>query len=588
MKSTDIVSAYKGSNAINKIYLGDTVVWPREPFFEFDCLGAGTLLNMDVTNTAGYVGVVIDDTELRIYSKTNDTQYTTLNATGEAYNKNYPIASSYKINCQLPLFKKRVIKISKRNSDNQRYVADTKVGIIIVDIQNPFDTNFNISISLTGKGTQTHSVPQNQSKRITFSGLAGGTYTITITDNDTGAVSTKALSVGIGYRSQMQYYAIDFGEYTNTSPIPKKIQIYPLTESEAETLAFGNGCVVRMHVQKGPEAEAYRTTNKWWRVEFILYSGGSGYPPNARIPISTRVFTRAWQVDPGYEGLGGTRTTMFLLDANETMSNYFRLIDLITDETGTVVDLKRPLDVDQMGTRESYYYAGGRGYPAETGSWIPGLDDLSRGFYTYRADSRAEFNQFGADLDRGKYTAMNEKYGYEFQGFYDDTLTRTQSYSDYILNGKLDIYAELPSNTMIGLKNSGYDPTVFTRIQDFIDEVQAQQIFTPGFNTPADTPPMFLINGDDVNNILGGSDGLISENTLASAINLTGDTTSIKLGSVPVQRIKAQSQRGLIAFQSDSYGTNDDLRSNRPDSINISGSKKIEALHGTGITYNYS
>ena len=142
---------------------------------------------------------------------------------------------------------------------------------------------------------------------------------------------------------------------------------------------------------------------------------------------------------------------------------------------------------------------------------------------------------------------------------------------------------------MIGFKSIGINPlNSYASVQNYISTLNTQQIFTPGFNTPADTPPMFLINGDDVNNILGGSDGLISENTLASAINLTGDTTSIKLGSVPVQRVKAQSQRELIAFQTNSYGTNDNLRSNRPDSINISGSLKIEALHGTGITYNYS
>tara|TARA_R110001592_G_C13131990_1_gene746627 strand:- start:134 stop:1765 length:1632 start_codon:yes stop_codon:yes gene_type:complete len=543
MKSTDIVSAYKGNNPITKILLGDTLVWPREPLLEFDCIGSGQLLDMNITNTTGYVGVVVDDTQLQIFSKTSNTQYTVLQAQGSGYNKNYPIASSYKINCKLALFKKRVVKIQKQNSDNQRYVADTSVGSIKAVLQNPFTTNFNVSISLTGRGTQTHTIGRNQTKSVSFTGLSSGTYTITITDNDTGAVSSKALSVGIGNRWSVSKYAIDFGEYTSSSTIPTKVQVYPLTESEALALAFGNGCVIRMHSKRGGSQRNYRTTSYFSRIEFVLYTGGSGYPPNVRIPVSTS--NNAQQVwDPNKSNSAVAAQA----------SDAWAFVDLITDETGAVVDVKKSIG------------AGSDTLPTSYESNFQRFDSIS--------EARA---------------ARDGK-------FFDNVSTYNQSYENYIINGSSNEYNPTPFNTCQGfvgqnitLWGAGQFDFKIDELRNQIDRWKANAFFRSGPAATANSPRVIFINGDkDGNNILGGSDGIISENTLASAQGLTGKTTSVSIGSVPVQRIKAQSQQELVAIQSASYGTYDNLRSNRPDTVNISGSKKIEALHSSYVTYTYS
>ena len=572
MKSTDIVSAYKGNNPISKILLGDTLVWPREPLLEFDCVGTGQLLDMTVTNTTGYVGVVVDDTQLQIFSKTSETQYTVLQAQGSGYNKNYPIASSYKVNCKLALFKKRVIKIQKQNSDNQRYVADTSVGSIKAVLENPFATNFNVSISLTGKGTQTHSIVQNQSKSISFTGLSSGTYTITITDNDTGAVATKALSVGIGNRWSVSKYAIDFGEYTSTSTIPSKIQVYPLTKSEALALAFGNGCIIRAHAREGKTINGYRTTQFYNRIEFVLYTGGSGYPPNERIPVSNSNFgMQEWDPNKSNSDVAA--------DAAGDLP--YPMLDLITDETGTVVDLKKSQNINvhpvstSINTTGYYHYV-----PADR-----------------RFDSLAEV--LGQVSSGGDY-----KYDGTANAYFSNVTNYEQSYEDYIINGSNSDYNPTPFNTCFGFVNNavsfGYRVVIngqwvsvssVSKLDAFrtnIERWKANAFFSSGPAATANSPRVVFIAGDTSNNnILGGSDGLISENTLASAQGLTGKTTSISIGSIPVQRIKAQSQQELVAIQSDSYGTYDNLRSDRPDTVTISGSKKIQALHSSYVSYNY-
>ena len=580
MKSTDIVSAYKGSNAINRIYLGDTVVWPREPLFEFDCVGSGQLLDMTVTNTTGYVGVVVDDTQLQIFSKTNNTQYSTLNANGDSYNKNYTIAPSYKVNCKLALFKKRVIAIEKRNSDNQRYVADTSVGSIKAVLQNPFAANFNVSISLTGKGTRTHSIGRNQTKSISFTGLSSGTYTITVKDNDTGAVSTKALSVGIGNRWRVSKYAIDFGEYTSTSTIPTKIQVYPLTKTEAAALAFDNGCVIRAHAREGRKVSGYRSTQFYSRVEFVLYTGGSGYPPNERIPVSNSNFgMQAW--DPNKSNSA--------VEADVQGELPYPMLDLITDETGTVVDLKKSLNINV--------------HP------VPTSINLT-GYYHYvpasrRFDSLAEIRDVqSSGGDAGAPGGSNSAADFVNNVYFTDVTNYNQSYDDYIINGSNSDYNPTPFNTCYGFVDTEpgyghgiyingqwvliYDVTKLDAFRTNIERWKANAFFTSGPAATANSPRVVFIAGDTSdNNILGGSDGLISENTLASAQGLTGKTTSVSIGSAPVQRIKAQSQQELVAIQSDSYGTYDNLRSNRPDTVNISASKKIQALHGSYVSHSY-
>ena len=556
MKSTDIVSAYKGNNPITKILLGDTLVWPREPLLEFDCVGTGQLLDMTVTNTTGYVGVVVDDTQLQIFSKTSETQYTVLQAQGSGYNKYYPIASSYKINCKLALFKKRVIKIEKRNSDNQRYVADTSIGSIKATLQNPFATNFNVSISLTGRGTQTQSIVQNQSKSVSFTGLSSGTYTLTITDNDTGAVATKALSVGIGNRWSVSKYAIDFGEYTSTSTIPTKIQIYPLTESEARSLAFGDSCVIRMHVKQGRTISGYRVESHAFRTESVLYVGGSGYAASTRIPV--------YYSSDGY-----------------------RLFDLVTDETGTVVDVRKP-----QGFTDSTN--------SNSGSWYEGSTTAGQfGPKRTWGDSPAELNDSSAG-DAGTWRDYNPYYaGHRNNRFFitqgtvigNYTINHNQSRDDYLLNGTADMYSATPFNTVFAEHTASrfWVPATaaYAEPTAFIDRVTrfSNLCYAKKNNV---NYPLKIINGNTSSgNILGGSSGVISENTLASAQGLTGKTTSISIGSVPVQRIKAQSQQELVAIQSDSYGSYDNLRSDRPDTVTISGSKKIQALHSSYVSYNY-
>ena len=189
--NTIISNAYRGSDQVSKLMLGHNHVWPLSPEFSFDTYQSGGELNFRVVSDTQYVACMINDSDVFIY-KTNGTStdnIRAINLNAQAYNKLYQLSqTSNVIDISLPLYQRKIVKISGRGTRVTRYNADYNSGNILVEIYNPFGSDIDYNVSLTGKGSITKTCVVGTKTAFNFTAVSRGTRTVTLRNLTDGAV----------------------------------------------------------------------------------------------------------------------------------------------------------------------------------------------------------------------------------------------------------------------------------------------------------------------------------------------------------------------------------------------------------------
>lgn len=358
--NTIISNAYRGSDQVSKLMLGHNHVWPLSPEFSFDTYQSGGELNFRVVSDTQYVACMINDSDVFIY-KTNGTStdnIRAINLNAQSYNKLYQLSqTSNVIDISLPLYQRKIVKISGRGTRVTRYNADYNSGNILVEIYNPFGSDIGYNISLTGKGSITKTCVVGTKTAFNFTAVSRGTRTVTIQNLTDGTVDSTTVYINTNYTPvtiQNLTIGINKGAESTNSNTLTDIKVYSLTESEALLNIHGTAPVISVKQFYRGEESGYRGTNYYFALEFDLISGGTGLPASSQIQMR-------W-VDniPLYNA--GTRT----------YSSYpvpIHVLTLVTDSVGRVVKLGPGTYWRNDGSSLNPYLPSGR--VVSTSIWVP-------------------------------------------------------------------------------------------------------------------------------------------------------------------------------------------------------------------------
>jgi hypothetical protein len=289
--NTIISNAYRGSDQVSKLMLGHNHVWPLSPEFSFDTYQSGGELNFRVVSDTQYVACMINDSDVFIY-KTNGTStdnIRAINLNAQAYNKLYQLSqTSNVIDISLPLYQRKIVKISGRGTRVTRYNADYNSGNILVEIYNPFGSDIDYNVSLTGKGSITKTCVVGTKTAFNFTAVSRGTRTVTLRNLTDGAVDSTTVYINTNYTPvtiQNLTIGINKGAESTNSNTLTDIKVYSLTESEALLNIHGTAPVISVQQIYDGSETGYRNTLFFYRIIFKLVSGGTGLPVNSQIQM---------------------------------------------------------------------------------------------------------------------------------------------------------------------------------------------------------------------------------------------------------------------------------------------------------------
>jgi hypothetical protein len=328
--NTSISNAYRGADQVNKILLGRNHVWPLSPEFSFDTYQSGGELNFRVVSDTQYVACTVNDTSVFIYktngTTTNNIQAINLNA--QAYNKLYQLSqTSNVIDISLPLYERKVVKISGRGTQVTRYNADYNLGIIQVDVFNPYGSDIEYNISLTGKGSITKTCVVGIQTRFSFTSVSKGTRTVTIQNLTDGTSNSTTVYINTNYTPiTVQNLELGFnaGAVSTNSNTLTDIKVYSLTESEALNSIYGSDCIISVEQKNDGSETGYRQSANFYRLIFRIVATGS------KLPINSRIAMR-W----GDRSYFTSETTVYSI-ADVTQ----HILTLVTDDIGRVIGLE--------------------------------------------------------------------------------------------------------------------------------------------------------------------------------------------------------------------------------------------------------
>ena len=288
--NTIISNAYKGTNQVSKILLGLNHVWPLAPVFSFDTYQAGGELNFTVAADVPYVACMINDSDVFIYKtagiNTNAIQAINLNAT--AYNNLYQSDStSSVIDISLPLYQRKQVRISGTGTRVTRYNADYNTGNIRVEVFNPYGSNIDYTVSLTGKGSITKTCVVGIKTTFSFTSVSKGTRTVTLQNLSDGTSTSTAVDINVNSAPiPTQNLTVGLNKVSpGTSDTLTDVKVYSLTESEALLSIHGSAPVIAVRQKYIGVTSGYRGDQYHYELIFDLISSGSGLPANSQIQM---------------------------------------------------------------------------------------------------------------------------------------------------------------------------------------------------------------------------------------------------------------------------------------------------------------
>ena len=568
LTNTNIANLYLKDAPVDKLMLGHAQVWPTEPMLAFDLYPSGDKIEFEVVSDTQFIACTVDDSDIYLF-ETTDSPKTQIKVDRPGANsQTINIGSSYVIPVQIPLFKKDIITVSGIGSNRSRYVPDHNSGKVTVTLKSRVSEVTEIfSVSITGKGTQTKTIDNQQTEHYAFTGLSSGTKTITVINETTGEEYTTEVYINLN-RSALppQSKTLRSRGIGSGSGDLTRIKVYSLTEAEAQrNYEEAYGAEASIHIEtRTLYAMTYNASgvryNTLWAIDPTLYvteyffkivNSGWGYPPNARIPLMIY-------------GL----TTLETFEKWETFGPQDIVwCYLVTNGSGRIVD------IDENGFREKGVGTGG--------------------VYFYRnLFIHDEMHHYGYDYSEIRRTRPDGP------GAFDHEFGQVQAQ-----------YEQPPQNAphlITQSRNVPWDYWYSTlTFSGYMSEFKRHRLsyYINPYGTTLESSITNMINDDKIAvtgtngkkvNLTYGNVGVNNEITGTWFKNLIfdnfddlGHVRALHLGNIDIERVIVTSQKQLHVVQSDTFGGGTTTGAVGNGKIQIKNSVEYEYTHGLGITYTY-